>query len=236
MTNADGFELQELNVGETSRGLLCLIRTDDLWGATSKLEDVLLTGVGREVQTSEHFEVYWAWCEEQLASLSPFLDGAPGDSLQLLLRRASFVSATYFWMTGQSFQHCSAAAGGPEYDGILARVLRRTQLLLRQLEMACRVLGEELKAEAFADAGRRMKRGGSRYRIDIKLEVPLSLSLYIIYFCVVLYTVYLVVGIMYARLGAPVPAVPRVHQSALGLRARHAGQQPVALPGEALPL
>lgn len=185
MTNADGFELQELNVGETSRGLLCLIRTDDLWGATSKLEHVLLTGVGREVQTSEHFEVYWAWCEEQLASLSPFLDGAPGDSLQLLLRRASFASATYFWMTGKSFPHCSAAAGGPEYDGILARVLRRTQLLLRQLEMACRVLGEELKAEAFADAGRRMKRGGSRYRIDIKLEVPLSL--YNILLCDVIY-------------------------------------------------
>lgn len=51
-------------------------------------------------------------------------------------RRATFVRATLKWMQGASFEECSDAAGGPEYDGILARVLRRTHLMLKQLGLA----------------------------------------------------------------------------------------------------
>jgi hypothetical protein len=39
-------------------------------------------------------------------------------------------------MRGDSFEECSDAAGGSEFDGILARVLRRTHLMLKQLDLA----------------------------------------------------------------------------------------------------
>lgn len=56
--------------------------------------------------------------------------------LNQMHRRATFVRATLKWMQGASFEECSDAAGGPEYDGILARVLRRTHLMLKQLGLA----------------------------------------------------------------------------------------------------
>lgn len=46
------------------------------------------------------------------------------------------MTATLKWMNGDCFEECSDAAGGSEYDGILARVLRRTHLMLKQLDLA----------------------------------------------------------------------------------------------------
>eukprot|EP00438_Fugacium_kawagutii_P006699 Skav219111 [mRNA] locus=scaffold1574:326424:353022:+ [translate_table: standard] len=61
--------------------------------------------------------------------------------LNQLRRRATFVTATFKWMSGDCFEECSDAAGGSEYDGILARVLRRTHLMLKQLDLAFQLPG-----------------------------------------------------------------------------------------------
>ena len=82
-------------------------------------------------------------CQQMvLLNRSQLITAVPGDGctsaseLNQLRRRATFVSATLQWMNGASFEECSDAAGGSEYDGILARVLRRTHLMLKQLDMA----------------------------------------------------------------------------------------------------
>ena len=86
-------------------------------------------------------------------------------------------------MNGENFEKCSEAAGGSEYDGILARVLRRTHLLLKQLEVASELL-ETQEGGGFAqfamtlkDARHRLHRGGPAHRSLPFLEsifLPLS--------------------------------------------------------------
>ncbi|CAJ1354648.1 unnamed protein product [Effrenium voratum] len=94
-------------------------------------------------------------------------------SLGQLRRRAGFVQATYLWMQKENFERCSDAAGGAEYDGILARVLKRTspsaaqsaeRLLLKQLEMAMALLGLAEQEALLQQARGMLSRGGAAYQ------------------------------------------------------------------------
>ena len=86
-------------------------------------------------------------------------------------------------MKQENFEKCSDAAGGSEFDGILARVLRRTYLFLKQLEVASDLLQTQEDdeftqfAQALRDARLRLHRGGSSHRSLPFLEsifLPLS--------------------------------------------------------------
>ena len=111
------------------------------------------------------------------------LHSPPQVEIKQLRKRAGFVEPVLRWMKGEDFEQCSEAAGGSEYDGILARVLRRTHLLLKQLEVALNLLQEPEGdtssefAQILRDARHRLHRGGSAHRSLPFLEsifLPLS--------------------------------------------------------------
>ncbi|CAJ1445443.1 unnamed protein product, partial [Effrenium voratum] len=120
-----------------------------------------------EVATADRFGPYWQWCEDQVPQISETLRacGVMDEvSLGQLRRRAGFVQATYLWMQKENFERCSDAAGGAEYDGILARVLKRTSLLLKQLEMAMALLGLAEQEALLQQARGMLSRGGAAYQ------------------------------------------------------------------------
>ncbi|CAE7815937.1 unnamed protein product [Symbiodinium microadriaticum] len=142
-----------------------------------------------EVVTGRDFDPYWTWCETTSEEISRDLNlckiphPAPKLEVQQLRKRAGFVDPVLRWMKQENFEKCSDAAGGSEFDGILARVLRRTYLFLKQLEVASDLLQTQEDdeftqfAQALRDARLRLHRGGSSHRSLPFLEsifLPLS--------------------------------------------------------------
>ncbi|CAE7563472.1 MTR4, partial [Symbiodinium sp. CCMP2456] len=142
-----------------------------------------------EVVTGRDFDPYWTWCETMSEEISRDLNlckiphPAPKLEVQQLRKRAGFVDPVLRWMKQENFEKCSDAAGGSEFDGILARVLRRTYLFLKQLEVASDLLQTQEDdefaqfAQALRDARLRLHRGGSSHRSLPFLEsifLPLS--------------------------------------------------------------